>query len=75
MPVGFDVEVSTVYSLSMPKFIRFIKVDGVVVGEIVVEADAVEEKDDQLIVTKSGAVVATFVKRSVQSWWITDSPR
>ena len=57
----------------MPKFIRFIKVDGVVVGEIVVEADAVEEKDDQLIVTKGGAVVATFVKRSVQSWWITDS--
>lgn len=59
----------------MPKFIRFIKVDGVVVGEIVVEADAVEEKDDQLIVTKSGAVVATFAKRNVQGWWITDSPR
>ena len=59
----------------MPKFIRFIKVDGVIVGEIVVEADAVEEKNDQLIVTKNSAVVATFVKRSVQSWSIIDSPR
>jgi hypothetical protein len=58
----------------MPKFIRFIKVDGVVVGEIVVEADAVEEKDDQLIVTKSGTVVATFVKGSVQNWSVIDSP-
>ena len=59
----------------MPSFIRLNKVDGVIVGEIVVEADDVEEKDDQLIVTKSGAVVTTFAKRSVQGWWITDSPR
>jgi hypothetical protein len=59
----------------MPSFIRLNKVDGVIVGEIVVEADDVEEKDDQLILTKSGAVVAIFAKRSVQGWWITDSPR
>lgn len=44
------------------------------VGEIV-EADDVEEEDDQLILTKSGAVVAIFAKRSVQGWWITDSLR
>ena len=63
-----------IYSLPMPTFIRFNKVDGVVVGEIVVEADAIEEKNDHLIVTQSGAVVATFTKRSVQGWWFTDSP-
>jgi hypothetical protein len=43
-------------------------------GEIVVEADDVEEEDDQLILTKSGAVVAIFAKRSVQGW-MTDSLR
>jgi hypothetical protein len=58
----------------MPKYVR-LRVEGVD-NEVVVEADSIEENDnDELILKKGSTVVGKFMKRAVKGWYITESPR
>jgi hypothetical protein len=41
---------------------------------LVIEADTAEVKADEVLVRLGDAIVARFPERSVQRWWIEDSP-
>jgi hypothetical protein len=69
---ALEVRVSTVYSLSMPTFIR-LRVEGVS-QDVIVEADTIEENEnDELVLKKGNTLVGKFAKRAVHGWWITES--
>jgi hypothetical protein len=42
---------------------------------LVIEADTAEVKANELLVRLGNTIVARFPERTVQNWWIEDSPR
>ena len=67
-----QVVVTTVYALSMPKFVR-IQIQGVQQA-LKIHADKVERDGEHLNVTRDGQQVGRFSNTLVQGWWIEDDP-
>lgn len=66
----FTVQVTTIYALSMPKFV-FVKLVGSDTDNRV-EADEVEDKASEIVLKLKGTIVAKFYKPNVQGWRFVD---
>lgn len=62
-----------VYALSMPKYVNVKMAHWP--APLVIEADTAEVKANELLVRLGNTIVARFPERTVQNWWIEDSPR
>jgi hypothetical protein len=57
----------------MPKYVH-VKTDKFA-EPLVIEADTVEVKANEVLVRLGDAIVAGLPERTVRGWWIDDSPR
>jgi hypothetical protein len=64
------VEVSTVYALSMPKYV-YVQLHGVQ-KPIRIQADKIAKSGTSMVITKDSVQVGHFESGNVQGWWIQD---